>query len=176
MIFFKIIIISLYLFFLVQEILINTIQTDIELLKKRDSFVKMSRFFSSFALFLGMNNEFRDIKLVGISLHSKKVWYLRKDEKIGNFYIGPHFVRQHLAFNYTFYNFNAFMNDYFKEKIEAYFYNCNDQLLSFEIFSSLYSSFETDEIVKNRSKPIKEELIFSWKLEDKNFDERFRYI
>jgi hypothetical protein len=68
------------------------------------------------------------------------------------------------------------MNDYFKEKIQAYFNNYDDQLLSLEIFSSLYSSFETDEIVKNRSKPIKEELIFSWKLEDKNFDERFRYI
>lgn len=176
MILFKIIIISLYLFFLLQQIFIHTVQTDIKILKKQNYFIEMSRFFSSFAVFLGMNNEFIDIKLVASSLRTKKIWHLRKNKKIGDFYIGPYFVRQHLAFNYTALNFSGFMNGYFKEKIQAYFDNCDDQLLSLEIFSSLYSSFETEEIVKNRSKPIKEELIFSWKLEDKNFDERFRYI
>jgi len=176
MIVFKIIIILLYLIFLSQSILINAFQVNLPILNKRNKFVDLSRFFSRFGVFLEMSDQFRDIKLVATTRKIKKIWYLRIDKKIGDLYLGPHFIRQHLAFNYTAHQFDRFMNDYFRKKIQTYYTNMDDELISFQIFSSLYSSFEKDEIIKNRSKPIKEELIFHWVIDERFYDKRFRYI
>ena len=180
MIIFKVILITIYLLFFIKNIVSILLSKDYEMInkiiQKENKFIKRSRFFSTFGVFLGMSQEFTDIKLVANSFKKNEIWYLRRDKKIGNLLLRPHFVRQIMAFNYVGYNFQKYMNDFFRKKIEEYYAISNDQLISFKIFQCTYSSFSNDLLIKNRSNPIKEELLFSWNIEDKFYDERFRYI
>lgn len=162
MILFKITLVSIFLYFFLLNILSVIIGKDLPFFKNQNLFIMKSRFFSSFGLFLGMDHKFHDIKIVANGTKTEEIWYLRRDRKIGNLDLKPHMIRQALAFNYSSHEYDKFMNIFFKDKIEEYFLNKNEKLLSLKIFVGIYSSYEDDFLLKNYLKPIEERNIFNW--------------
>jgi hypothetical protein len=134
---------------------------------KINRFFDTIRFWINWGMFTQLNDYFVDIKITAKTKNGKEdIWYLRRDEKIGEINIHSNNSRVTLSFRYL-QEGQYFFNDYLVESFKNFYLKQGDIFLNLKIERVWYSSFENKDVTESRSKPIYQsgwepKIIFEW--------------
>jgi len=134
---------------------------------------KQSNFIGEWGLFNGLKTFGYDVKITAKTKKTNHVWYLVRDNTIGNFTIKGSTSRCNLAQLYSRQN-RIYLNYFYKMHLQKYFLSKGDELLELKIESLfLYMDTEDFNYVNNRIiRGIKlphsdaKKMIYTWKKEN----------
>lgn len=134
---------------------------------------KQSNFISEWALFNGLKLHGYDLKITAKTKKTQHVWYLAKDNTIGNFTIKSSSSRSNLCQLYTRQN-KIYLNYFYKMHLQKYFLSKGDELLELIIDPVyVYMGSEDFDYIKYRlSRPHKlqdlQQKPYIWKKENEH--------
>jgi hypothetical protein len=138
-----------------------------ELCKLEDSKVSL------FVDYLGLHNDwgvftdgptmnYWDVRVTARTDAETKVWYLRRDNLIGDFRIHTDLTKLTIATYYESWGEDVY-NKFILREIKKYYKKREQKLKEIKVDEVLFSSRSTDEDIKSRKHPLKVEKRAHWK-------------
>jgi hypothetical protein len=139
-----------------------------ELFKLEDSKIKL------FVDYLGLHNDwgvftdgptmnYWDVRVTGKSDEETHVWYLRRDNYIGNFRLYTDLTKLTIATYYESWGEHCY-DTFILNEVKKFFKEKGQNLINLRIDEVLFSSKASDEDIKNRLYPLKVEKRRHWKV------------